>query len=179
MANHAMNRMPGMPRLSGRSQMIRLLVAALAVALVLLAANQLRRDALPIEQVREAGLGVPVSAPSQSFSTEQYWEMARELPPITSQGLVAEQPAYFTEQYWKMAEALPMTSAPAVEQPAYFTEQYWRLAAELDAKAAAPAVEQPAYFTEQYWKLAEETKVNPAPAPEWSYYTERYWSLSQ
>jgi len=178
MANNVLNQMSGTPRLSGHSHIIRLLVAALAVALVLLAASQIRRDTPAIEQVRETVLSAPVSAPSQPFSTEQYWQMAAELD-AKAAAPAAEQPAYFTEQYWEMAEALPATSAPAVEQPAYFTEQYWKRAAELDARTAVPAAEQPAYFTEQYWKMAQQTKTNPAPEPEWSYYTERYWSLSE
>ncbi len=183
MANHVKNQMPGAPGLSGYNRMIRLSVAALAVALVaalvLSAANLTRRDAQVVEQAREVAVSAPVSAPSQPFSTEQYWAMARELAPATYKNPAAEQPAYFTEQYWQLAEALPPVSAPVARQPAYFTEQYWKLAAELDAKVAAPAAEQPAYFTEQYWKMAEEMEAYPASEPEWSYYTERYWSLSQ
>ncbi|WP_374687257.1 hypothetical protein, partial [Promineifilum sp.] len=69
MAQQVMNdTVTGRPSQKGHGKIVvRVLVAALAVALVLLTINQIRRDTPVSEQAREATLSAPVSAPSQPF----------------------------------------------------------------------------------------------------------------
>ncbi len=137
----------------------RIVIAVILIATFIVAVNIANRNEV------EANVSNPVAGvESQSFSTEMYWDMAREHAASGAQIASAVQDRRFsTDVYWDHAKAYAASVVSLDPEVRSFDSQvYYDMAAEHAANlvAPAPAHSGSAYFTEQYWNMAK-----PAAAP--------------